>query len=150
MGRAGRTALIGCLAGAALIAATPAIPQSSLTQPSATFVKYSLADLPKKDKKRFWEAIDDLAILDVLMELCEKKRHRYDSRLRAQVKTCVDDASMARVQRYFNERRAHYTRTATPYACRNQKVMASMYRFRRAVDDGLTRLGNACSLCFFC
>lgn len=112
--------------------------------------KYGLDDIPSKHRKRFWEAIEDVALLDVVIELCEKKRRRYDLLFRREVKSCVDSASMRRVQAFYNKRRAHFTRTATPYACKNPKVMSSMRRFRTEVDKELRKLGSACSLCFFC
>ena len=149
--QAGRMAVIGLAAAAMLAQSATAGP--TLKGPEAApllEVKYSLADIPKKDRKRFWDVIDDLAILDALVEICENKRHRYDSRLRAKVRDCVDPSSLAKVQGYFNKRRAHYSRTATPYACSNKKFMNSLNRFRSAVDRGLVKLGNACNLCFFC
>ena len=112
--------------------------------------KYGLKDIPKKDRKRFWEAVEDIALLDVVIELCEKKRRNYDALIRREVKSCVDDATMRRVQAFYNKRRAHFTRTATPYACKNPKVMSSMQRFRTEVDKGIRKMGSACSLCFFC
>lgn len=120
-----------------------------LETPVVTPVKYSLKDLSKKDRARFWRAVEDLAVLDVLVAMCERPQ-RYDRQLRKQIKSCVDPNSVARVQSYFNSRRAHFERTATPYACKNPRTMQSMARFRRMVDEGLQKLGRACSLCFFC
>ena len=150
-----RKALIAGVSAALLLcSAAPSFAQGHGSQNAAGATvwaaKYGLDDIPTKDRKRFWDAIEDLALLDVVVELCEKRRLRYDARLRKEVKSCVEEKSMRRVQAYFNKRRAHYSRVATSYACKNTKFMNSLNRFRTAVDDGLRRIGGACSLCFFC
>lgn len=144
-----RYTLIISLAAALLLTSVVGASAQSADAP-VWAAKYSLDDIPRKDRKRFWDTIEDIALLDVVIELCEKRRRPYDALLRKEVKSCVDSASMRRVQSYFNKRRAHFSRTATPYACKNPKVMQSMARFRAAVDEGIRKIGSACSLCFFC